>query len=184
MTLLVGIAGSLRSGSLNTALLRAAADLAPDGVSFEIGSIADIPLYNGDIEATEGIPEPVVQLQDQIAEADGLIIATPEYNHSIPGVLKNALDWLSRPPSEIERVFGDLPVAIMGASSGAFGTTLAQAAWLPVLKTLGAQAWSGGRMLVSRAGRVFDDEGELVDEEVEKRLRDFLAGFVEYVSAE
>ncbi len=166
------------------ALLRAATDLVPDEVDLEIGSIADIPLYNGDVEASSGIPDAVAQLQDLIAESDGLIIATPEYNNSIPGVLKNALDWLSRPPSEIPRVFGDLPVAIMGASPGGFGTVLAQAAWLPVLKTLGTQPWSGGRLLVSRAGSAFDDEGELIDEQVEKRLADFLDGFVDYVTGE
>lgn len=184
MTMLVGIAGSLRSGSLNMALLQAAATLVPEDVHFEIGSIKGIPLYNWDIEAAEGIPSAVMQLQDLIAEADGLIITTPEYNHSIPGVIKNVVDWLSRPPSEIPRVFGDLPVAIMGASPGGFGTTLAQAAWLPVLKTLGAQPWSGGRMLVSHAKKVFDEEGELIDEQVESRLREFLDGFLEYVSGD
>lgn len=184
MTMLVGIAGSLRSGSFNMALLQAAAALVPEDVHFEIGSIKGIPLYNWDIEAAEGIPSAVMQLQDLIAEADGLIIATPEYNHSIPGVIKNVVDWLSRPPSEIPRVFGDLPVAIMGASPGGFGTTLAQAAWLPVLKTLGAQPWSGGRMLVSHAKKIFDEEGELIDEQVEGRLREFLDGFLEYVSGD
>lgn len=184
MTMLVGIAGSLRSGSHNMALLKAAAELVPEGVDFEIGSIADIPLYNGDIEAVAGIPDAVIRLQDLIAEADGLVIATPEYNHSLPGVLKNVIDWLSRPPSEIPRVFGDLPIALIGASSGGFGTILSQAAWLPVLKTLGAQPWSGGRMLVARAGKVFDENGELVDEAVEERLIEFLEGFVEYVSGE
>ena len=166
------------------ALLRAAADLVPVGVQLDIGSIEDIPLYNGDVEAAEGIPGAVIRLQDQIAEADGLIIATPEYNNSLPGVLKNALDWLSRPPTEIPRVFGDLPVALIGASSGGFGTVLAQAAWLPVLKTLGAQIWSGKRVLLPRAGKAFDDDGELIDDEIEARLRDFLDGFVEYASGE
>ncbi len=184
MTKLVGIAGSLRSASLNMALLRAATELVPDGVDLEIGSIAEIPLYNGDVEAASGIPDAVVLLQDMIAESDGLVIATPEYNNSIPGVLKNVLDWLSRPPSEIPRVFSDLPVALMGASPGGFGTVLAQAAWLPVLKTLGTQPWSGGRLLVSRAAAAFDDDGELIDEQVERRLTDFLEGFVEYVSGE
>ena len=104
MTKLVGLSGSLRKASFNAALLRAAADLMPDGVDLTIRTIRGIPLYDADIETNEGIPKPVEALKDMIAEADGLLLATPEYNNSIPGVFKNAIDWLSRPPADIPRV--------------------------------------------------------------------------------
>lgn len=178
---LVGFSGSLRRGSFNTALLRAAADLAPPDCKLRIESIADIPLYNADDEATHGVPEPVVRLKNAIADADGLLIVTPEYNNSIPGVAKNAIDWLSRPPADIPRVFGGRIVAIAGASPGGFGTVLSQNAWLPVLKTLGADLWSGGRLLVSRASTLMDTSGELSDPAARENVRKFVAGFVEYV---
>ena len=114
MIKIIGITGSLRSGSFNTALLRAATAFVPSGVALEIATLKDIPLYNADIETAEGIPQAVITLQAQIAAADGLLLATPEYNNSMPGVFKNAIDWLSRPPSEIARVFGGRPVTIIG----------------------------------------------------------------------
>jgi chromate reductase, NAD(P)H dehydrogenase (quinone) len=123
----------------------------------------------GTLEAAEGIPGPVAALKDAIAAADGLLLATPEYNNSIPGVLKNAIDWLSRPPADIKRVFGCKPVALIGASPGGFGTILAQNAWLPVLRTLGAELWSEGRLLVSRAQAVFGEDGTLSDQKVRER---------------
>lgn len=183
MTTIIGIAGSLRRGSFNAALLRAAAGLAPDGVTLEIATIKDIPLYNGDLEADQGIPPAVAALKDRIAAADGLLLATPEYNHSLPGVFKNAIDWLSRPPADIPRVFGGRSVAVIGASPGGFGTILAQNAWLPVLRTLGMQPWFGRRLLVSHAGQVFDEAGELVDDQVREQLRKFVHGFVGFVQA-
>lgn len=183
MTTIIGIAGSLRRGSFNAALLRAAAGLAPDGVTLEIATIKDIPLYNGDLEADQGIPPAVAALKDRIAAADGLLLATPEYNHSLPGVFKNAIDWLSRPPADIPRVFGGRSVAVIGASPGGFGTILAQNAWLPVLRTLGMQPWFGRRLLVSHAGKVFDEAGELVDDQVREQLRKFVHGFVGFVQA-
>ena len=181
MTTLIGISGSLRQGSFNSALLRAARDLTPKGAGLDIRSIGAIPLYNGDLEKSEGIPDAVTSLKDAIAAADGLLIATPEYNNSIPGVLKNAIDWLSRPPADIKRVFGGKPVALMGASTGRFGTILSQNAWLPVFRTLGAQLWSGSRLLVPQARGVFSEDGELVDEEIRNRLRGFLQGYDEFV---
>jgi chromate reductase len=182
MTTIVGIAGSLRRGSLNAALLRAAAAAMPSGSVLEPASIAGIPLYDGDIEAEQGIPPAVASLKERVAAADGLLIATPEYNNSIPGVAKNAIDWLSRPAADIPRVFGGRRVALIGASPGGFGTLLSQAAWLPVLKTLGAEVWPGGRLLVSRAGSVFDASGALTDGRVAEQLRAFLAGFVAFTS--
>jgi len=183
MTKLVGISGSLRRGSYNTALLRAASGLMPEGAELAVHTIRDIPLYDGDVEASSGIPAPVTALKNAVAAADGLLLVTPEYNNSIPGVFKNAIDWLSRPSADIPRVFGNRPVAVMGASPGGFGTLLSQTAWLPVLKTLGTAAYFGGRLQVSRASEVFDDDGTLVDERVRDQLRKFLAGFCEFVVA-
>jgi NAD(P)H-dependent FMN reductase len=96
----------------------------------------------------------------------------------MPGVAKNGIDWLSRPPSDIKRVFGGKPVAIMSASPGGFGAVLSQTAWLPVMKTLGASVWSGPRLTVSRAGSVFAEDGSLTDDTIREQLRKFLAGFV------
>ena len=184
MTKLIGIAGSLRKASYNTALLRAAAQLAPAGTEVEIASIKGIPLYDGDLESERGIPAPVSALKEKIASADGLLLVTPEYNNSMPGVLKNAIDWLSRPADDIERFFGNKPVAIMGATPGRGGTRLAQNAWLPVLRTLGTRAWFGEQLYVAGAGQVFDAEGRLVDEKVKKLLSEFMAGFAAFVKVE
>jgi chromate reductase len=183
MTKIVGIAGSLRAASFNAALLRTAAGLMPSGASLEIASIKGIPLYDGDVEANEGIPQVVAALKEQIAAADGLLLVTPEYNNAMPGVFKNAIDWLSRPPSDIPRIFGNRPTAVIGASPGGFGTILAQNAWLPVLRTLGTQPWFGGRLPVSRAGNVFNDAGELVDEKMKAQLQQFVHGFVNFVKS-
>lgn len=177
MTRIIGISGSLRTGSLNSALLRAAAALAPEGVSFEIATIRGIPLYDGDVEANEGIPAEVDALKNKIAGCDGVLLVTPEYNNSIPGVLKNAIDWLSRPSADIARVFHNRPVAVIGASPGGFGTILAQDAWLPVLRTLQARAWFGGRLMVSHAGGVFDEAGEFFDEKLKIQLRQYMKDF-------
>ena len=181
MTKLVGISGSLRRGSYNTALLREAAQLMTEGAELAVHTIRDIPLYDGDVEAGSGIPAPVAALKEAIVAADGLLLVTPEYNNSIPGVFKNTIDWLSRPIADIPRVFSRKPVALMGASPGAFGTILSQAAWLPVLRTLGVTFWSEGRLLVSRAGTVFDQNGALTDPKIKEQLATFLRGFVGFV---
>ncbi len=181
MIRIVGISGSLRQGSYNTALLRAAGASMPADSRLEAASIRAFPLYNGDDETAHGIPAEVAALKDAIAAADGLLLVTPEYNNSIPGVAKNAIDWLSRPSVDIPRVFGGKPVAIVGASPGRFGTLLSQNAWLPVMRTLGAQLWNGGRLMVSGAGGVFDADGNIVDERTDAQLRKLLEGFVAYV---
>src|SRR5215472_394376 len=182
MTIL-GISGSLRRGSYNTSLLRAAALVMPDNVQLRIETIAGIRLYDGDLEAGEGIPQPVASLKEAVAAANGLLLVTPEYNNSLPGVFKNAIDWLSRPPADIPRIFGGKPVALIGASPGGFGTILSQNAWLPVLRTLGADLWSEGRLLVSRAQGVFDQSGALTDAAIKDRLRDFLHDFVAFAGS-
>lgn len=178
MTLLVGISGSLRRHSFNAGLLRAAQAMLPAGTDLQIASIADVPLYNADVEEAEGIPAAVAALKEGIAKADGLLLATPEYNNGIPGVFKNAIDWASRPPADIPRIFAGRRVAIIGASPGGFGTILAQDAWLSVLRTLGAEFWPGGRLMVSGAGKAFDAEGNLIDDVVRQRLSKFIADFV------
>jgi NAD(P)H-dependent FMN reductase len=177
---LVGVSGSLRQGSYNAALLRAAAGLMPEGSTLAIETIRGIPLYDGDLEAEHGPPEAVTRLKDAIAAADGLLLVTPEYNNSIPGPLKNAIDWLSRPAADIARVFGGKPVALMGASPGGFGTVMAQNAWLPVLRTLGTRFWAEGRLLVSRAGGVFAPDGTLTEEKTRAALAAFVAGFARF----
>lgn len=153
----------------------------PDGATLEIGSIKGIPLYDADVEASQGLPYTVLALKAKIVQANGLLLATPEYNNSMPGVFKNAIDWLSRPNSDIPRIFGNRPVAVIGASPGGFGTILSQNAWLPVLRTLGTRPWFGGRLMVSRAGKLFSDSDELSDEQTRNNLRDFLRGFVTFV---
>jgi NAD(P)H-dependent FMN reductase len=178
---IIGLAGSLRSGSFNGMLLREAAALAPAGLRVEAATIAGIPLYDGDEEAAHGIPAVVAALKDRIAAADGLLLVSPEYNSSIPGPMKNAIDWLSRPAADIPRVFGGKPVALMGATPGPAGTRMAQAAWLPVLRTLGTQPWFGAQLYVAGAGKVFDADGRMTDEAMRRRLADFMAGFAAFV---
>ena len=177
---IIGIAGSLRSGSFNSALLRAAVEECPPEATIEVETIHGIPLYDGDVEAAEGIPPRVAELKERIAAADALLLVTPEYNNSIPGVFKNAVDWLSRPASDIKRVFGDRPVGLIGASPGAFGTIQSQATWLPVLRALGMRPWFGQLLYVGGASKVFDPTGKLVDEAIRTRLRNYVRGFIEF----
>jgi NAD(P)H-dependent FMN reductase len=180
MTQLLGISGSLRAGSYNTALLHAARESAPGDVTLDAATLHGIPLYDGDLERTAGIPQPVVALKEKIAACDGVLLVTPEYNNSIPGVFKNAIDWFSRPSDDIGRVFRGRAFAVIGASPGGFGTILSQSAWLPVLRTLGVRHWSEGRLLVSRAGQVFGEDGKLRDDSVREQLGKFIAGFAAF----
>lgn len=183
MTRILGISGSLRQASFNTALLHTAQKMMPEGVELVEGSIAGIPLYNADEETASGLPPAVIKLKEQIAGADGLMLFTPEYNNSIPGVFKNAIDWCSRPADDIGRIFGGKPVATLGASPGGFGTILAQDAWLSVLRTLGTRPWYEGRLMVARASGVFDEQGQMTDDKMRKRLKAFLQGFSEFVAS-
>lgn len=182
MKKIIAISGSLRKASFNTGLLEAAADLFPG--QLELGSIHGIPLYDADLEKESGVPRAVEILKNQIADADGIMIATPEYNNSIPGVLKNATDWLTRPPDDIGRVFHGKPVALTGATPGGFGTTLAQTAWLPVLRTLKTRPWFEGRLMVSGSGKLFDEQGKLVDDETRDRLKAFVSGFFRFIETQ
>ena len=181
MIKILGISGSLRAQSYNTALLKVAQSIVGDNIELEIATLHGIPLYDGDLEQREGIPAAVTALKERILVNDGLLLSTPEYNNGIPGVFKNAIDWLSRPGSDIPKIFGDRPVAVMGASPGGFGTILSQNAWLPVLKTLGTRQWAGGRLMLSRANRIIDENGDIADEASRKLLSDFLLGFAGFV---
>ena len=175
---LVGFAGSLRRGSFNRKLIAAAAGAMPEGSALEVLSIDEVPLYNADVEERDGIPASVAAIKNEIAAADGLVIATPEYNGGIPGIAKNVIDWVSRPASDQARVTYGKPVAIMGATPGGMGTAFSQAAWLQVLRTLRMRVWvTGGPLYVSRASNSFDEAGR-PDEELAGRLRDYMAGFV------
>lgn len=182
MTKILGLAGSLRKKSFNASLLKAAAELAPQGCEVEIGTIRGIPLYDADIESEQGVPAAVGELKDRIAASDGLLLVTPEYNHSIPGVFKNAIDWLSRPPKDAPRVFGNRPVGLMGATTGSAGTQMSQTAWLPILHALRMRPWFGKALQVARAGELFDDSGTLTDDDMRERLQKYMEGFAAFVS--
>ena len=180
MAKLVGIPGSLRRDSFNRALLNAAAKLVPDGSELNVLSINDVPLFNEDVERDEGAPDSVMALRHAVAASDGIIISTPEYNAGVPGVLKNALDWLSRQVEGEAPVFTGKPLAMMGATPGGLGTALAQAAWLPTLRNLRVRYWTGGgNFTLSRAFAEFSD-GELSDEKQE-HLAKFVGGFCKHV---
>lgn len=178
---IVAIPGSWRKGSFNAALAREAAACAPAGCRVEIASIRDIPLYDGDVEIAQGVPAAVSALKERIVAADGLLLVSPEYNNSMPGVMKNAIDWLSRPPKDIARVFTDRPVGLIGATPGKGGTRLAQTGWLPVLRTLGMQPWFAKVLYVADARQAFDDRGALADAKIKDLLSAYMQGFAEFV---
>ncbi len=167
----LGIAGSLRERSYNRALLRAARELAPDDLQIEVldnETLKRIPLYNEDVRA-QGDPEAVRALKQAIRQADALVVATPEYNHSIAGVLKNALDWASRPPGASP--LDGKPVAIMGASQGSFGTVRAQMHLRQVCVYTNMLPVNRPQVLVARAQRKFDEAGRLQDQKTRGFVR-------------
>jgi chromate reductase len=170
VTRVLGIAGSLRQGSHNRAALRAAAELAPEGLVIEPHDLRPIPLYDGDVEA-RGFPAAVQELRACIAGAEAVLFVTPEYNHSVPGVLKNAIDWASRPP---DQPFAGKPVAIMGVSSGVFGTTRAQYHLRQTCTALGMLALPSPQVLIGQAQQRFDADGRLTDEPTRRLVRTFL----------
>lgn len=181
MSKIIALSGSLRQGSYNTALLRLAVAAAPAGCEIETASIRDIPLYDGDVDA-QGQPAAVIALKEKIAAADGLFLASPEYNYSLPGVLKNAVDWISRPAKDIPRVFAGRAVAVIGAG-GPGGTRLAQAAWLPVFRGLMLVPFFGKQLFVSGANKAFDADGKLVDPAVQTQLQEFMTAFGAFVQS-
>ena len=152
MTHILAVSGSLRKASFNTGLVRAAEQVAPEGVSLTGMTLHGIPLYDGDEEAAHGLPDAVTAFKEAITKADALLLVTPEYNNGIPGVFKNGV------------------------------TILGQNHWLPVVRTLGMRPWFDGRLMVSRAGDQFDSDGNLTDESTRERLREFVAGFAAFAS--
>lgn len=183
MVHLLGISGSLRAGSYNTALLRAASALSGEDVTLEVATLHGIPLYDADLEAREGLPPAVAGLKARLVASDGVLLVTPEYNNGIPGVFENAIDWMSRPDADIARLFHGRPVAVIGASPGGFGTILAQSHWLPVLRTLRMKPWFGGRLMVSKSRGLFDADGNLTDADTRAKLAEFMAGFAAFAKA-
>lgn len=167
----LGIAGSLRRASFNRGLIRAAAESAPAGVTVEIFELADIPMYNQDVE-DDGEPGAVVALKRAIALSDALLVATPEYNHGMPGILKNAIDWASRP--RMTSPLRDRSVGVIGASTGRGSTARAQAQLREAFIFTGACVMPLPELLVGGAGADFDDDGNLTDPEVRALLVDFL----------
>jgi chromate reductase len=174
---ILGIPGSLRRGSYNRALLCAAREVAPDGVQIELFELHDIPPYNEDVRQ-QGVPEPVARLNAAIAAADAVLISTPEYNWSIPGVLKNAIDWVSRPPASTP--LRRKPVAVIGASGGSSGTIRAQLALRQVLFSLECYVLPKPDLWVRNAGQLFDQEGRLIDQETRQRLHDLVVALVDW----
>ena len=166
----LGIAGSLREGSYNRSLLRAAEELLPEGMELQAFDLAPIPLYDADVEA-RGWPEPVRHFRERIAAADALLIATPEYNWSVPGVLKNAIDWASRPP---DTPLAGKPVGIMGASTGPWGTVRAQLHLRQMFVYTNSLALNQPFVFVPRAEDKFDAEGRLTDEATRAQVRKLL----------
>ncbi|HZF26961.1 MAG TPA: NADPH-dependent FMN reductase [Steroidobacteraceae bacterium] len=183
MLRLLAFSGSLRRGSFNTALLHAAIDVAPDTCTIELASIRDVPLYDGDYEVEHGIPEPVRKLKDRFAGADGVLISTPEYNGSVPGVLKNTIDWMSRPSADIARVYKQQPLGLIGATTTMGGTRLSQQALLQPFRNLDVHLWSGTLLYVVQANQAFDAQGKLIDDKVRQLLTKYMAGFVAFVAA-
>ncbi len=174
---LLGISGSLRSASFNRGLLRAVAELMPEGMTLDIADISQIPLYNED-EYAISVPEAVRRLKEQIVIADGIVIATPEYNHSVPGVLKNAIDWASRPIKS--QPFAGKPLAVLGAG-GRSGTIRAQAHLRQIAAAVGMQQLSEPVVAVQRAWEKFDADGNLVDEDTRQLIQIQMTAFKAFI---
>jgi len=174
----LGICGSLRKASLNMAALRACTDLLPTGMALEIGSITDLPMFNQDV-LDQGMPAPVKRFREQVAAADGLLIASPEYNFSIPSPLKNAIDWGSRAPNQ---VFHEKPVAIFTVAPGPVGGTRAQYDLRRVLSQLWGHVLPRPEVFITHAAGKFDAQGGLTDETTRKFLGELLAGFGPWIT--
>ncbi len=173
----LGIAGSLRQKSFNRALLRAAIELQPAGMIIETTEIRDLPLYDEDVRAA-GLPPSVQELRERVKAADGILLVTPEYNFSVPGVLKNAIDWVSRPPSQ---PFSDKPLAIMGASGGASGTMRAQYHLRQIAVFLDMHLLNKPEVFVRNSASMFDADLRLQDEATRKHVADMLVAFAAWI---
>jgi chromate reductase len=174
----VGIAGSLRKSSLNRALLAAARELSPPGLVIQVENLDELPLFNADLDLS-GPPGAVIRLRESVRVADGLLLVTPEYNHGVPGVLKNAIDWLSQPLRE--SALQGKPTAIMGASPGLAGTARAQSQLRQSFVYTNTPALLQPEVLVSRAQEKFDSAGRLTDEVTRKFVADFLCRFADWL---
>ncbi len=174
---ILGIAGSLRRGSFNAATLRTAQELAPAGMTIETFDIAPIPLYNEDVRQ-QGFPPPVADLRARIKGADGVLIVTPEYNYSIPGVLKNAIDWASLPP---EQPFDGKPIGLMGASAGTHGTSRAQYHLRQCCVFLNGLVMNRPEVMIPTAQNQFDASGKLTDQVTRDFITAHLAAFKAWV---
>jgi chromate reductase, NAD(P)H dehydrogenase (quinone) len=172
----LGFAGSLRQGSYNKMALRAAVELAPAGMTIETFDIAPIEPYNEDVKQ-RGFPSPVQELREKLRAADALLIVTPEYNHSIPGVLKNAIDWASRPP---DQPFNDKPIAIMGASPGRLGTIRAQLHLRACFVFLNGLVMTQPEVLIANAAQMFDDQGRLTDQPTRELVAKLLISLADW----
>ncbi|MBW3537914.1 NAD(P)H-dependent oxidoreductase [Candidatus Parcubacteria bacterium] len=173
---MLGMAGSLRSGSYNRAALEAAAELVPDNTTLEIFDLSDIPLFNQDRESNP--PEPVRRLKQRIEASDAIVISTPEYNYSVPGVLKNAIDWASRPYGQSS--WDGKPAAIMGASPGRMGTARAQYHLRQMFVFLNVHALNRPEVMISDAAAKFDAQGNLIDADTRKRIVRLLEALSEW----
>ena len=171
---ILGFAGSLRKGSYNKALLRAALELLPEDAEFEIFDLEGIPPFNSDLE--NRMPEIVKEFKAKIRAADALLIATPEYNYSIPGVLKNAIDWASRPYGD--NAFEGKPAAIMSASSGLLGAVKAQFHLRQTFVFLDVLAINRPEVVVTFAGEKIDDKGRVTDEKTREKIKELLKALV------
>jgi NAD(P)H-dependent FMN reductase len=179
---ILALGGSLREASRNRVLLQESAALVPPGTTLDLSLvdvIGSLPLFNQDVLDRDGPPSGVTELKDALRAADGLLLATPEYNWGIPGFLKNAIDWASRPAKDIPQIFGDLPVALVGAGGGG-GTRIAQNAWLSVFHYLKMRPWSAQTLYVDRASGRFDEHNRLSDEATREQLRAVVTGFVSH----
>lgn len=174
----LGVAGSLRQASLNRALLRAAAGLAPPTLAIEAFDLAAVPLYNGDLEA-EGDPPGVAAFKQAVAAADGVLFVTPEYNHGVPAVMKNAVDWASRPPRAAP--LGGKPVGIIGASPGMTGSARGQSQLRQAFEFTDSYCMPQPELLVFRAHEKFGPDGALVDEQTRVHLGRYLVAFETWV---
>ncbi len=181
MTRIFAMSGSLRTGSWNTKLLRAVKRAFSSDVVVDEATMRGVPIFDADLEHA-GFPPIVADLKDRLAAADGFLIATPEYNNSVPGPLKNVIDWMSRPAADIERVFAGTPAAVIGATTGRSGTRIAQTAWMPIFMELGLIPFPSKVLYVGQADEAFDEGGSVTDAALQKRIDAFATGFAAFVA--